>query len=125
MRSIALAFYLLFPFFLSAQDERPDSLLLFRAALEREAIKEFAPRAPELYLLVWKEEREGHKYTYSRGDGTTLADLLTPEGALRPEVCAPFGPGGITNYGNRYAVVWVSPNTGLARYTAWYFERKQ
>ncbi len=125
MRRISLASLFLSPLRLLAQDDRPDSLLLFRAALEQEAIKEFAPRAPEHYLLVWKEEREGHRHTYSRGDGSTLAELLTPEGELRPGICEPFGPGGITNYRNRYAVVWVSPDTGLTRYTAWYFERKQ
>ncbi|MBK7946073.1 MAG: hypothetical protein IPJ85_12570 [Flavobacteriales bacterium] len=108
---------------LPAQEQPPDSLVLFRAAMEREAIKEFDPRDPEGYLLVWKEQREGNQFIYNRGDGSTLRDLLTSEGLLRPEITDQWGPSGITNYGNRYAVVWVDPQTGVARHTVWYFER--
>lgn len=125
MRRLAITILMCVPWTGYAQQTAaPDSLLLFRAAMEQEAIKEFPPRGPEHFVLVWKEERAGARITHSRGHGSTLVDLLTPDGQLRPEICVPFGPAGITNYGNRYAVVWVSPDTGLARYTEWYFERK-
>lgn len=109
---------------LHAQEEAPDSLVRFRELMQQESIKEFAPPAPEQFVLVWKEQREGHTLTFTRGDGSTLKDLLTPDGQLRPDACDHCWPNGLTNYGNKYVLVWVSPNTGLARFTGWYFERR-
>ncbi len=104
---------------LHAQSAVPDSLVQFRAAMHGTVIKHFPPPISDRYVLAWKEEWADTAVIYLRGDGSTLADLLNPDGTFRTG----HGdrPSGITNFGNRYALVWLQ-HAGTNRYTQWYFE---
>ncbi len=105
-------------------DHPPDSLVDFREAMPRDSLMGSAPAPPKDYALVWKEERLLQNYSVTRGDGSTMQDLLGTDGRLRPEVQNPSHPGGVEYHGQRYAKVWVRSDKGLMIYTTWYFERR-
>ena len=108
---------------LEAAPSSEDSSLFatFRQRMEGEPVLEKPPHPLEEYKLVWAEAREGHRYNLLRGDGRELTGYLSDGHLPGPHYFPALGP---TFYGDRFATVGNSPDTGLIRYEFWYYERE-
>lgn len=95
------------------------AFVAFRDACDGAAIDTVAPPVDATYKLVWLEAQEGHHLWIERCDGP----LLPPDTWEHAYLRSGIGPWGSVYRGGRCAVIFESPDTGLIRWTRWYFQR--